>query len=200
MIYYHASDVEGIRVLKTGESSLVYFSTKRENVLVYLSNAIKRYCLETGVPYRNECKWGPYGFTHDGRILIEEYYPDALVRTYSGEKGYIYMAEDVADSGDCSHIRDVVTSRTPVPVSGVEVVEDAYLAILQAERDGLLAIRRYDEMTERHREWLANTIRQQYLATDKPEYKHFLLGHFQDLLEAPTHTGAHDGKVKSDET
>ena len=51
-MYYHASPVEGIKQLEPRVSDhhipLVYFSTKRENTLVYLSNAIQKYCKETG--------------------------------------------------------------------------------------------------------------------------------------------------------
>ena len=47
-MYYHASPVEGIRQLEPRVSNhsvpLVYFSKKRENVLVYLSNAVEKYC------------------------------------------------------------------------------------------------------------------------------------------------------------
>lgn len=44
-MYYHASQIAGIEVLEPRTSNhntpLIYFSTKRENVLVYLSNAIE---------------------------------------------------------------------------------------------------------------------------------------------------------------
>lgn len=44
-MYYHASSVKGITQLTPQSSNhgipLVYFSTKRENVLVYLSNSIE---------------------------------------------------------------------------------------------------------------------------------------------------------------
>ena len=47
-MYYHASPVGGIRQLEPRISNhgvpLIYFSRKRENVLVYLSNAIEKYC------------------------------------------------------------------------------------------------------------------------------------------------------------
>ena len=47
-MFYHASPVKGIIQLEPRVSDhhipLVYFSTKRENTLVYLSNAIEKYC------------------------------------------------------------------------------------------------------------------------------------------------------------
>ena len=54
-MYYHASSIKGITQLTPQSSNhgipLVYFSTKRENVLVYLSNSIEKYCVETGFSY-----------------------------------------------------------------------------------------------------------------------------------------------------
>ena len=49
---YHASQIKDIKVLEPRVSNhnkpLVYFSSKRENVLVYLSNAVEKYCKECG--------------------------------------------------------------------------------------------------------------------------------------------------------
>ena len=54
-MYYHASPIGTIKQLEPRTSNhgvpLVYFSKKREIVLVYLSNAIERYCKETGFSY-----------------------------------------------------------------------------------------------------------------------------------------------------
>lgn len=188
-MYYHASPVEGITRLEPRISNhgipLVYFSRKRENVLVYLSNAVEKYCRETGFAWDGPWqKWGPYGFTKDGRQCLQEYYPNATERTYKGVSGYIYRAEEITDSGFEVKIPDAATSSLPVPVSGAEFVPDAYEAILQAEREGLIVIQRYDEMPDRMREWNIRTIREEYAAaTDHPEYRHFLRGCFADILE-----------------
>ena len=76
-MYYHASPVEGIKQLEPRVSDhhipLVYFSTRRENTLVYLSNAIEKYCKESGFAYDGIWKkWGPYGFTKDGIQQLQE--------------------------------------------------------------------------------------------------------------------------------
>lgn len=46
MTFFHASQIKGIQVLEPRISNhnlpLIYFSGKRENVLVYLSNAVEK--------------------------------------------------------------------------------------------------------------------------------------------------------------
>lgn len=187
-MYYHASPIGGIAQLEPRVSNhgvpLVYFSTKRENVLVYLSNAVEKYCRETGFLFEGNCqKWGAYGFDQDGRQQLEEYYPNALISTYKGVSGYIYRAEAICDSGSAVQIPDAATSSVPVEVSGAEFIPDAYEAILQAERDGLISIVRYDEMSDKTREWIRKTIRKEYEnASEHPEYRHFLKGKFPEIL------------------
>ena len=187
-MYYHASQTAGILQLEPHVSNhnipLIYFSAKRENVLVYLSNAIEKYCRDTGFSYTGKWeKWGPYGFNKDGRQRIEEYYPNALINTYKGVSGYIYRAETIKDSGAEIQIPDAATSAEPVKVTGVEFVPDAYEAILQAERDGLITILRYEDMPESMRKWNERTIKEEYgKAVDHPEYRHFLKGNFPDII------------------
>lgn len=118
-MYYHASPFGGITQLKPHVSNhgipLVYFSKKRENVLVYLSNAVEKYCKETGFLYEGIYqKWGPYGFNRDGRQRLEEYYPNALISTYQGVSGYIYRAETISEAGFAVPIPDAAASSVPV--------------------------------------------------------------------------------------
>ena len=188
-MYYHASPIGGITQLEPRISNhgipLVYFSKKRENVLVYLSNAIEKYCRETGFSYDGKYqKWGPYGFNKDGRLRLEEYYPNALINTYKGVSGYIYSAEAITDSGFAVHIPDAATSSIPVKVVNSEYVPDAYEEILQAEREGLITILRYEGMSDRMHEWNEKTIKEEYEgAAEHPEYRHFLKGNFPNIIK-----------------
>jgi len=75
-MYYHASKTSGIITLKPHVSnhgaSLIYLSTKRENVLVYLSNAVEKHCKQVGFEHNGAYrKWASYGFTKDGILLLE---------------------------------------------------------------------------------------------------------------------------------
>ena len=179
-MYYHASPIKGIKVLEPRISNhgiaLIYFSKKRENVLIYLSNAVEKCCKETGFEYSGKwTKWGPYGFNEDGTQRIEEYYPHALMDTYKGVSGYIYTAEEITDSGFQVQIPDAAASRIPVPVNSCEFVPDAYEVILAAEKEGLISILRYEDCSQAKLEWIARTMRKEYEdAIDQPEYRHFI--------------------------
>jgi len=187
-MYYHASPIGNIRQLEPRMSNhgvpLVYFSRKRENVLVYLSNSIEKHCRETGFAFKGRWrKWAPYGFDENGIQRLEEYYPNALKTTYEGVSGFIYSAERIMESGFDLRIPDAATSSTPVEVTGVEFVPDAWEAILEAEKDGLIAIVRYEDMPDSMREWSRKTIVEEYEgAVDHPEYRHFLKGIFPSII------------------
>ncbi len=187
-MYYHASSIGTIQQLEPRISNhgipLIYFSKKRENVLVYLSNAVEKYCRETGFAYEGRWqKWGPYGFDKNGLLRLEEYYPDALVKTYKGVSGYIYAVHHIEEAEFDVRIPYAAISSVPVPIDTVEFVPDAYEAILQAEKAGLITIMRYEQMPERMREWNRRTIREEYESSpDHPEYRHFLKGNFPDIL------------------
>ncbi len=186
-MYYHASQVGGIKVLEPRISNhnvpLIYFSTKRENVLVYLSNAIEKYCKETGFVHSGKWhKWASYGFEPDGTLVLDEYYPNAIEETYKGVSGYIYYADVICESNDSIKISNAVTASESVPVSGFEFIEDAYSEIFKAAEAGLIKIRRYEEMSDKMLEWIEKTIRDEYSkAENEADYRYFLKAKFSFL-------------------
>ncbi len=187
-MYYHASSIGTIKELEPRVSNhgipLIYFSKKRENVLVYLSNAIEKYCKETGFSYDGRWeKWGPYGFDKNGIQRLEEYYPDALEKAYKGVSGYIYCVDSIVEADFDIQIPDAAASSIPVDIDTVEFVPDAYEAILQAEKEGLITVARYADMSEKMRKWNKRTILEEYEnAVDHPEYRHFLKDNFPDII------------------
>lgn len=189
-MYYHASPTAGIRILEPRVSNhntpLIYFSKKRENVLVYLSNAIEKYCRDTGFAHAGKwTKWGPYGFK-DGLLQLDEYYPNALAETYQGVSGYIYYVNSIHEAGPAIEIPDAAVSSIPAPVEGVEFISDAYEAILDAERKGLLLITRYENLSDNMHRWIRKTIQEQYdSAEEQPEYRYFLKNKFHFIQCIP---------------
>lgn len=187
-MYYHASQVSGITVLEPRVSNhntpLIYFSTKRENVLVYLSNAIEKYCKETGFVHSGKWhKWASYGFEADGTLRIDEYYPNAMESTYKGVSGYIYSANNICESSDSKNISNAVATTKPVIVTDVEFIEDAYSEILKAADEGFIKIHRYEDMSDEMLDWIENTIKNEYAQTEnEPDYKYFLKAKFNFLI------------------
>ncbi len=182
-ILYHASPVEGIEKLEPRVSNhglaRVYFSAKRENVLVYLSNAIEKYCKETGYIHNGIWqKWASYGFGPDGKIQLEEYYPNALYDTYYGVKAYMYTVKNGDFTQPLEGIGRAFYSDVPVEVLNCEIIGNAYEEIMKAEKEGLIHIKRYEDMTDKKKAWIKSTILSEYETTTHEEYKYFLKGKF----------------------
>ncbi len=182
-VCYHASPIPDLRVLRPHVSNhgkpLVYFSQKRENVLVYLSNAVEKYCLSAGIPGPYQ-KWGPYGFNRDGLLILEEYYPDALSETYRGARGYIYTVRG-QELTPLPDIPFAAMSSREVPIESCQSVPDAYEALLQAEREGRLLLRRYETLSPEKLRWIRETVRQEYAHFPQDfAYRAFLRAKFPD--------------------
>lgn len=184
---YHASPTEGITTLlphiSNHDKPLVYLSSKRENVLVYLSNAVEKHCRETGFAWNGPWyKWASYGFDNQGILVLEEYYPHALEETYRSVSGYLYSAEKSQSAEPMKDIPHAYSSSQPVAVDGCEFIPDAYEALLKAEQDGQIVIRRYAELTPNTLRWLERMIPQEYAkAAVHPDYQHFLRSKFAFL-------------------
>ena len=177
---YHASQTPGIETLEPRTSNegvpRIYFSDKRENVLVYLSNAVEKACREDGFVHAGKWqKWASYGFTADGLLHFSEYYENALEDTYAGVSAYIYTVEPSDAVVRFEKIRNCFYAETPQKVVGCEFVPDALKALLSAEREGRIVITRYAELSERKLDWIRRTTFDEYRnAADAPDYRYFL--------------------------
>ena len=183
---YHASQTPGLTVLEPRVSNhgkpLVYASAKRENVLVYLSNAVEKHCREAGFAHGGPWqKWGSYGFAN-GLLQLDEYWPGATLWTYSGVSGYIDTVE--GDFAPMEGIPYAYISEKPARVTDCAFLPDAYQALLQAEREGKLLLRSYDALGENMRRWVRQTVREEYAdASAAPDYRLFLQAKFPYILE-----------------
>lgn len=188
-MWFHSSQSKNISVLKPRISNhnipLVYLSSKRENTLVYLSNAVEKYCKENGFIYEGIwSKWGPYGF-QNGILQYEEYYPNALEETYGGVGGYIYSCSNIeADMDFELKIPDAIVSRKEVHIDSCEVIDDALVEILKAEKAGLINIVKYNDFITKRENWLRTIIKSEYNeAINHPEYRFFLEEKFATYLD-----------------
>ena len=186
-VYYHASQQKDIKVLEPRISNhnkpLIYFSSKRENVLVYLSNAIEKFCKETNYEYEGiYSTWGPYSFTKEGLLQLEEYYENALKDTYQGVSGYIYTVEEIPNKEILSDIKDVYVTNQKVTVTKCEYIKDAYEEIIKAYELGLINILKYEDLSDTKINWLNDIIPKEYKeAVDHPEYRYFLENKFSHM-------------------
>lgn len=183
----HASQTPGIQTLEPRISNdgtpRIYFSDKRENVLVYLSNAVEKTCKEDGFAHTGKWqKWASYGFTKDGLLRFEEYYENALEDTYKGVSGYIYTVGQADAIRPYPNIRNAFYADAPVPVVSCEFIPDALSALLEAERAGKIVITRYAELSEKMRDWIRRTTFDEYRdAENAPDYRYFLKKKFPFL-------------------
>lgn len=183
-MYYHASQIKSINVLEPRVSNhnkpLIYFSNKRENVLVYLSNAVEKYCKESNFNYNGIwSKWASYGFTKDGILEIQEYYPNATYETYYGVSGYIYLVDNIPNIEKQEDIPNAFHTCENVKVTQSEYIENAYDEIQKEIKKGNIVLIKYEDFIKTKKEWLHKTIQQEYEeAVDHPEYRHFLINKF----------------------
>ena len=190
-MYFHASQIGKIKTLEPRISNhnipLIYFSDKRENELVYLSNAVEKVCKEgrftfDGLWY----KWGSYGFEKDGRLRFEEYYPNALEDTYKGIGGYIYSCSKIDPYPKLDiKIPNTFITAQKTTVDNCEFIPDAYNEMINAEANGLITILRYNEFISniKRREWLKKTIIDEYRNNSAhPDYRFFLESRFSAII------------------
>lgn len=177
-MFYHASQTPYIKVLEPRVSNhgkpFVYFSQKRENTLVYLSNAVEKHCRENEFTHDGVyTKWGPYGFNRDGILVLDEYYPNAARETYEGVSGYIYYSEETGKPME--DIPFAFVTDKPVEVLGCEFVADAYAELLRAAEQGKIIMNNYESNSPQKLKWIEKTVREEYENPNSTaEYKYFL--------------------------
>ena len=175
---YHASPINDIKTLTPHVSNhgkpLIYFSSKPENTLVYLSNAIEKCCKENGFSHSGVyTKWGSYGFNKEGILTLDEYYPNATYDTYKGVSGYVYAAEKAEFICPFGEIPFSFISEKPVEVKNSQFVPDAYEAISEAAKAGKIILTEYKDNTPSKLQWIEETIKNEYEAGTE-EYRFFL--------------------------
>lgn len=176
---YHASRTHGIKILEPRVSNhgkpLIYLSQKRENVLVYLSNAIEKHCKESGFNHNGTyTTWGSYGFNADGILVLDEYYPNASREVYEGVSGYIYTVS----AAECRPMNDIpfaFISESPAEICGCEFISDAYAELLNAASQKKIVMTKYEENSPEKIKWIEKAIRNEYNdPKSTAEYRYFL--------------------------
>ena len=142
MAYYHCSPTAGLTVLEPRKPvsfekpARVYMTTLLPMALMY---SIQNY------EYT-------YGYTKEGQIYLEEYFPNALEIWYRGKSASLYLCDP--QKTESSKIPNEAISETAVPVIQETHIPDALEALLEQERLGTLVIYRYHQLSERKLDWI----------------------------------------------
>jgi len=154
MTYYHCSPISGLKMLKPGVP--VYFDKPTR---VYLSTLLPMALL-----YGIRNFEYTYGYTKDGQIYYEEYFPDALKILYQGQSASLYICDP--SQVETTRIPNEVVTASDVPVLEEICIPDVYEALLEQERKGALMIRKYQQLDERMLTWIRKAEKEEILKRD----------------------------------
>ena len=144
MTYYHCSPVHGLTVLEPGKPKAfdkpagVYLTTLLPMALMY---GVRNFEYS-------------YGYTREGQIYYEEYFPNALEELYRGKQASLYKC--APKTVTTTAIPNEVISEASVTVLEEIVIEDVCEALLEQERLGTLVIHRHEHLSPRMLEWIKN--------------------------------------------
>ena len=142
MAYYHCSPTAGLTVLEARKP--VSFDKPAR---VYMTTLLPMALMYTVQNYEYS-----YGYTKEGQIYFDEYFPNALEILYRGKSASLYICDP--ESTETTRIPNEVISESAVPVISETFIPDACEALLEQERQGNLIIRRYYELTEEMLSWI----------------------------------------------
>ena len=123
-----------------------------------------------------------YGYTKDGQIYFEEYFPNALEVLYRGKAASLYICapETVA----ATPIPNEAVSEKSVAVLEEILIPDVCEALLEQERLGTLMIRRYEELSPKMLAWIrreeAGEIRKRGLLEQGGPMADYIKSHYPD--------------------
>ena len=144
MAYYHCSPTAGLTVLEPRKPGLFDKPAR-----VYLTTLLPMALMYTVTNYEYT-----YGYTKEGNIYFEEYFPKALDILYKGKSASLYLCDP--ESTQPTRIPNEAVSETPVRVIREIHIPDALEALLEQERLGTLVIHRYHELSQRKIDWIRN--------------------------------------------
>ena len=145
MTIYHCSPTAGLTELIPGKPksfdkpALVYMTTLLPMALMY---SIQNYEYS-------------YGYTREGQIYFEEYFPNALETLYRGKSASLYLC--TPRHTESTPIPNEFVSKEAVPVIQEIHIPDACEALLEQERLGTLVIHRYHKLSAKNLDWIQRT-------------------------------------------
>ena len=144
MAYYHCSPTPGLTLLEPRKPK-----SFDKPARVYLTTLLPMALMYTVQNYEYT-----YGYTKEGQIHLDEYFPNALEILYKGKSASLYLCNP--EKTETTQIPNEAISETAVPVIRETFIQDACEALLEQERLGTLVIRRYDELSDKMLDWIRN--------------------------------------------
>lgn len=151
MEYFHGTVKGGLSMLRPNASPfsnlkepLVYLTTSRQLALHYIWDE-KR----IGV------KMPMLDIRKDGTLVFQEMFSGALAYFYKGVSGYIYRCIGDYELNSAVGVHSCATSRTAVPVTDFEYIEDVYERIISYGDKGAFLYERYEDLPQ----WRIDLIR-----------------------------------------
>ncbi len=187
MKFYHASDIANLQELKPQssvyiENPTLYFSSKMENVLIYLANPVKKfYEQKYGKSNQIFQKFATYGFNKEKLLTIDEYYPNALEENFGDVSGYIYEIEADPNILCENKIPFVYSTNQPQKVVKSTYVPNALDLVLKFEQKGLIKINRFETLSEKKLQIIKQQVEDCYAKTDDKIFKEYLTEKFSNL-------------------
>ena len=183
MTYYHCSPTPGLKILLPGKPKSfgkpagVYMTTLLSMALMY---SIRNY------EYT-------YGYTREGQIYLDEYFPDALEILYRGKSASLYICDP--EKTESTRIPNEAVSEKAVPVLREILIPDALEALLEQERLGNLRIYRFCEQSEKKLDWIRRTeadcIREKGIINSSDPVAEYYRTHYTEswaMVEQEQHT------------
>lgn len=151
MEYFHGSVVQGLSELKPHASP---FSNLKEPV-VYLTTSRQLALHYVWDEKRIGVKMPMLDIRKDGTLVFQEMFSGALAYFYKGVSGCIYRCLGDYEINSDVGVHTCATSRTSVPVTDFEYVEDVYERILSYGEKGTFLYERYEDLPQ----WRLDVIR-----------------------------------------
>ncbi|MGI6769262.1 MAG: hypothetical protein ACOX5E_00115 [Bacilli bacterium] len=173
MNFYHGTQIGGLRELKPFASptsnlkeACVYLTNRKQVALHYISN------FKT-LPFSS-----PMLNIKDDVIIYQEMYSGALELSCKGVSGYIYHCVGDYKMSEDHGVKSCAVSYVPVPIIGVEYIEDVYKKIMEYKDEGKFIYEKYEELPQyRHdiiRGYFIRAIKAENILNN-PQHPHYYL-------------------------
>ena len=177
MALYHGSKVPHIKSLRP-------FSSNHDKPYVYLTCSKVLATIYAHNPLTRPNGFFSYWWSKDGRLYYDEYFENQLEKIYAGQTGYVYECE--GKYPQMEKMPWVYLSEEKVPVVNCVEIPNIYEKLLQYEREGILKVQRWHEVSVKQREVWEKVVKRSLAKTDLTtpmgmEYLEYIKKHFKNI-------------------